>query len=280
MGQLFSQSYLEHVRPTSDSERMRSRIGAFIRDSRFVICYGQIVEKIHRELGVNVRSKGPSYNQADLGFDLEEFFVSGEITRILDAITIIWRVFPDYSKNEWRDFIDRVFTEENVGYRIDGEGIVRYFVDQEFERNRSSSLRCLDDPKFNAVAAEFENAFRKLSDQPPDTKSAVRAIFEAVEILVKWIVDGGKVTRLGPAEVDKYLKPLAGQVYNENKVALDSANQVLNSLSDWINANQMYRHGQKVEEPAPPPLELAVVIVSAGASFLRWLVELDSRKVK
>jgi hypothetical protein len=44
---------------------------------------------------------------------------------------------------------------------------------------------------------------------------------------------------------------------------------------DWIDAAQFYRHEAGQEAPTQPPLMLAVQMVSVGASFMRWLGELD-----
>lgn len=125
------------------------------------------------------------------------------------------------------------------------------------------------------MRAEFESAHEKLSQVPPDTKDAIRAAFEAMEILTKLMVGSKKLKRLGSAEVEKYLKPMVKNAYTDDEVALNAANQFLSGLSDWINAAQIYRHGQEVEEPAEPPVDLAVAMVSTGAAYLRWLVKLD-----
>jgi len=37
----------------------------------------------------------------------------------------------------------------------------------------------------------------------------------------------------------------------------------------------MYRHGQKVEKPSKPPMGLTILVLSSGAAYLRWLVEID-----
>ena len=39
-----------------------------------------------------------------------------------------------------------------------------------------------------------------------------------------------------------------------------------------------FRHGQDVQEPKDPPIEFTVYILSSGASFLRWLVEIDRKR--
>jgi hypothetical protein len=59
--------------------------------------------------------------------------------------------------------------------------------------------------------------------------------------------------------------------------ARNFASLMLNSFADWVNAAHQYRHAEGVEQPAPPPLKLAVLSVSSSAAFLRWLAEVDSR---
>jgi hypothetical protein len=49
---------------------------------------------------------------------------------------------------------------------------------------------------------------------------------------------------------------------------------MLEALKKWINASQAYRHGQEVQDLAEPPQELLVAYLSAGAAFLRWIIEL------
>jgi len=45
---------------------------------------------------------------------------------------------------------------------------------------------------------------------------------------------------------------------------------------DWIEAAHFYRHEPGMEEPAQPPLELAIELVSVGAAFIRRLAGLDA----
>ncbi len=40
---------------------------------------------------------------------------------------------------------------------------------------------------------------------------------------------------------------------------------------------QAYRHGQDTPEPVMPPLPLALALISNGASYLRFLVEVLER---
>jgi hypothetical protein len=63
-----------------------------------------------------------------------------------------------------------------------------------------------------------------------------------------------------------------------DSVALGAAIKLLNAFRDWIDAAHFYRHESGRPEPVQPPLLLVVQMVSVGASFLRWLAELDAIK--
>ena len=81
---------------------------------------------------------------------------------------------------------------------------------------------------------------------------------------------------LGPAEVEKKLRPLAlGGLGGTERDCL-SGN--VTAFKDWVIGAQGYRHGKGTEEPDNPSLSTTVLCVSAGASYLRWLVEIDAVK--
>ena len=273
VGKRFSFLYLERGKPVQDSERFRKRLSMFaiktLEDyqSRFY-------ELTALELGVTIDQK--SYEPY-----FSAFFERSELRDLLDAITLIRHELVRRKRKDladrWVYFVERVFDEENLGYRVDDGGGVHYFIDEEFERSRVAALHCLANPKYAAVAAAFDDAHRNLDEDPADTKGAVRAVFEAMETLAKLMVEGNKISRLGPNAVERHIRPIVQGTYEDERVALDAANQLLTGLSDWINSAQLYRHGQKVKEPAEPPLGLTVAIVSSGATYLRWLVELDQR---
>jgi len=48
------------------------------------------------------------------------------------------------------------------------------------------------------------------------------------------------------------------------------------SFADWVDGMHTYRHAAGMPEPAPPPFDLAVVIIGQGAAHLRWLISLDA----
>ena len=172
-------------------------------------------------------------------------------------------------------FVDRVFREENVGYRIDEEGLVHYFVDEAFERTRLSSIACLDRPEYAATRELVEQSRQFLDSDPMKQKEAIRAVFEAVENLFQILFGEDKIKALGAHEVERHVKPLMEVRYRGNSAALNSGAQVRKSLQDWINAAHIYRHAQRAVDPEDPPMSLALAILSQGHSLLRLLVELN-----
>jgi len=52
---------------------------------------------------------------------------------------------------------------------------------------------------------------------------------------------------------------------------------MLASFKDWVDAAHFYRHEEGSEEPAQPPLQLAIYIVATGTAHLRWLAVLDTQ---
>lgn len=113
-----------------------------------------------------------------------------ELRDILDSITIISNYFEKFGNSsiKWNEFVSKVFRDENLGYRLDKKGGVHFYIDEEFERNRFSTLLMIDKQKYVAVHSAYEDAYRHFDSNPVDTKAAVRSLFESLEILVKQMV--------------------------------------------------------------------------------------------
>lgn len=260
-GQLFSRVYLDRGTPARDSPRFRNRLASYCQDQIHIENRREIGALIRRELGITLQHN----------YYVSGWFLEPALRDVLDTITLVWRHCKQRNQHHvWHAFVQRVMREENIGYRLDDEAGVHYYVDEEFERNRFATLENLSDAQYAAVANLFESAHGYLDDG--DARAAVRSVFDAVEVLSKQMVGGKKITSLGATNVEKHLKPIARQVYTDT--AWDAANQLLNGLADWINSIQPYRHGQK--DPHPP-MDLAIAMVSSGASYLRWLVEIDQQ---
>lgn len=267
-GMRFSQLYLDKGNPVNDSRRMRNRISAMYYDLLSNDSY-KIVQLIHIETGAKVPVGVESYN-------LTYFFENCEIRDLLDSITLISKYLLRTNQQnkavQWMQFISRIFKEENVGYQLDNKGGVHFFIDEEFERNRSAIIAGLSSQP--AVKDAVEKSYSFLDQDIPDTASSIRSIFEALEILYKHIVKAEGKDRLNSTGVLNKLKPLLQQELVQNQITSKANDHMLDSLCDWIEAGHMYRHGQKLQEPSPPPLNYAVLFISQGASYIRYLLPL------
>jgi hypothetical protein len=107
---------------------------------------------------------------------------------------------------------------------------------------------------------------------PPDGKAAVRGVFTPAEGLFRLMTSAGV---LGVSELDKNIRPRIDALFVADIPARTASHRILASFQDWIAACHQYRHEPGTEEPAQPPLSLAIMLVSQGAGFIRWLIQID-----
>jgi uncharacterized protein YqgV (UPF0045/DUF77 family) len=221
---------------------------------------------IARELGIPVGYQTP----------WETYLEGLQLRDVLDLVTVPFRLMRPggtYDTSRWVNTVQRIFTEENVHYRVDDLGGVHFHFDEEFARNRAAAVAVLRSARFANALDAFESGMAELRKAPPDGKRAIRSVFSAVEGVFRLILPNAP--RLGAAELDG-LVPLEQKLYAEDETTRRSSAKMLSSLKDWVDAAHFYRHEEGAEEVAQPPLRLAVYIVSTGASHLRWLAELDT----
>lgn len=262
----YSQLYVERGHPEQDSERARVRLYTFFENNHDNI-YQIVRTHLEAELGIEI----PKYG-------LKKFFISSAIRDLLDTITevaICLRNSRPHSGNthseRWLLNANRIFSEENLAYRIGDDGIVHPYPDAEFEINRASALSALDRSQFAEAQRDFEEAFRHLRNG--EGKQALRMMFPAVETAAK-VLFPGAFARLMPNEVERYLKPRLEQRYTGNEPAKSAGRLLLESFKKWIEAAQPYRHGQEQQALAEPPQDFVIAHLSAGATYLRWMIEL------
>lgn len=267
VGQRFSQVYLSKSEVLRDSLRFRNRLRVLFQDTNDKTSSLDFAKLIEHETGTTVPYGG-------YGRDWRDFWISSDLRDVLDSITIIYfsLVRGGYSHfaKPWHETVSRFFLEENLSYSLDAAGGVHFVVDSQFERDRATTLAGLVGAKYESVRHSFENAFDDLDKSPANTQGAVRSIFDSLENLIKlWFPD--RVSRLGASEVEKFLKPVV--LANRSGADRDSANLLLNSFVQWINAAHQYRHAGGTEHIAPPPIDTTIVFLSTGAAFLRWLID-------
>ncbi|MGR4841509.1 hypothetical protein HLI18_15705 [Rhizobium laguerreae] len=273
-GQRFSQVYLRRADLLPDSPRMRNRVALVIGalgDRDELRSFGQLIES---EQGILV-------GQTVHGFQWPPIIQGMELRDVLDSITTIYNAISHYDnarqEHKRKLFLDncrRVFKEEQVRYRIDDRGGVHFTIDEEFEAVRISTISGLGASRYNGVRSLYEDAFAALDNTPPDGKAALRSAFFAAESLFRLMFSSAH--QLSSSEVQKHLEPLVSKIYANQKPAINLAQKLVASLRDWIDGAHFYRHEPGEEEPAQPPLELAIYMVSEAGGHLRWLAKLDA----
>jgi hypothetical protein len=214
--------------------------------------------------------------------DWVPFIRDCELQDALDFITLgYWHLvdtrrtgFKELKAPErWCVEVQRIFQEENVHYRVDERGGVHFRFDAEFDHNRAVTIASLQGARYRAALKSFEDGMGALAKAPPDGKTAIRNTFDAAEGLFKLMF--ANAPRLTASEASK-LEPLLQRVHATDKAATGAVIKLLSAFKDWIDAAHFYRHEAGLPEPTQPPLTLAVQMVSVGASFIRWLPELDA----
>lgn len=256
----------------SDSARLRTRIGAYAKNklSNYgAACWHALEERLAAD------NNGSYYHTRVAGFFNEADFrdFADGITVIFDAIGENYRKSgSSLSRTEakkWREFCAAAFTEENSSYFVDERAVVRPIIDTEFNNVLISTVAGMEGEKYSAVRHEIENAIEAIQALKLDPKTAIRSIFEAIEIYAK-LEFPRSVRRLNKNAVLQVIKPqiLASEIDAPGR---ETVSHICDALVDWIDACHIYRHGQEVEKPTPPSTKNTVAIVSAGLTHLRWM---------
>ena len=75
--------------------------------------------------------------------------------------------------------------------------------------------------------------------------------------------------------VNERIRPLADRIYRSDAATASTGGRMVSSFADWVQAAHPFRHGQRTEVPIVLPDDLAILLISQGASFIRWLVDFD-----
>jgi hypothetical protein len=255
-GVRFSLFYGQRGEPTEDSDRMRHRIGGAIASDEWL---DNTMFKKHLEQAIGI--------DAPWAESWPPFVKKLALIDVLDLITVVAEYLRERPvgngellAQNWITDINRIFRDENVHYRIEPKGGVRFYIDEAFSQARMSAIAALNGQRYSNALAEFEKGMAALAQAPPDAKGAVRGVFGAAEAVFRLITG---LPRLGGAELAE-LSPILQRLYAQQDTALRSAQKMLASFKDWVDAAHFYRHEEGSEEPAQPPLQLAIYIVGFG----------------
>lgn len=272
IGQRFSQIYLRPPELLPDSERARRRIGHLIAEYMDKDSFGVVLA---RKLGIPV-PHNYSYSSSWPGI-----IAKMELRDFLDSITVLYGSLQNKFQAEKSRILRgrflqgarEIFREENVGYWIDDECGVHLKVDAAFEGERASLILGLESARYNNVRSNVDATFQALDETPADYKRAVRSIFSAAEGLFKLTFK--KPQQMNSGEIQTHLKPAIDRIYASDVYALRCSQKQCESLRDWVDGAHFYRHEAGSAEPSPPPPETAILMVSQGMAYIRWLAFID-----
>ena len=237
---------------------MRRRLQSYLQRV-FDFALDELLEEVEVQSGFDVGN----------AYVMRNFLESAPIFDVLDFITHAYGSMALPQAMAWRDFVESVFRDEHVAYTVDSECGVHPYVDQEFQRNKQSALAVLSAPHFASVEAALSDAFRHMDGPEPETKAAIRSIFEAVEVMAKLIVPSA--ARLNKNLALQQLPQACLKGYVGGATEKKVLEGLFVGLAHWADALQDFRHGQADATPSKPSETLAVYAVSSGCAHLRWL---------
>lgn len=274
-GLYYSNLYLERTPPQVDSRVARERIFAFL--NRFGGSFpSDFIHGFRLKFGDFDAGTGDSWNS------LKRFFLERSQPEVLNGITVIYRAFGEgqYSKfaREWVDHVNEVLHDENILFEVDRRGGVHHKEDREFQQSAEALIVGLGDPSMSSIRGNVQAAYQELNSVNGNTRKAVEGFFHATESLFKQLFGEARVPDLKAAAALPLLKGEITTAYSDDPIAKRASEKVVQGYMDWIDAAHFYRHGQKDENSQAPPRELAVELMSTGASFMRWLLAIRSKR--
>lgn len=276
----FSQIYLARGEPTDDSARFRRRLWAFlnglVNDWKQVM---QLGDRIEVETGATIEKRPPYYY-------LEPHFMSAPVRDVLDSISVVYRhllegdrkrgYFPPYGEaTKWHAHVMVAAAEENLAYRPDTSCVMRFHVDEQFSRERASTLAVLDDPGMANAKASFEQAHKHLDEG--DRHDAIWRVFMTAEALAKEICPQCRL--LGTAMLKDHLKPACMTLLGGDQTEQKVWEGMFDGYSSWIDSLHSYRHAQRGPAPVQPSIELTIHVFATGSAFVRTLAVCLRRKL-
>jgi hypothetical protein len=263
----YSQLYIDQSVPLPDSARARHRLGMLMQAMLSTDEARALGHLLERELGVSA--------EVSYAYDFPTFCAKCAIRDFLDTVTITRTYLGKQgtAATRWVTEARRIFSEERLAYEIDEKSIVHPAVDNEFQKNRQSTVAGLQLPRYANSLAAFERISDELASLPPNGKDAWRAVFTALEGLFRLMFPSA--TQLNAGAVETNLSGLIRKLYSSDPTGLRAANKLLASFKDWVDASHNYRHEPASQEPVQPPIDIAILAISTGTAFLRWLIFLD-----
>ena len=284
-GQRFSLTYLTRDEPDTDSKTMRFRLAKLISQDKYqkrerkqyggsydyVTRTVPLQEIVENEIGVQFRTfvEGKSYPSWPL------FINRLLLKKLLDTVTIVYRGIKSFNRQD--DFIlqvNRIFQEENIAFTVDDEGGVHPVIDGAYAITKQAAILGMNNPRYALSLSRVNEVDTALMASPVNYIQAIRYIFGANENLFKLMFN---TPRLDKRSAISKIESEINRIYAGSPTMQRSSFQILQSFGAWVDAAHHYRHEEGAEEPRQPDEELAIVLISEGLSFVRWLVGIDQK---
>lgn len=288
-GKRYSHVHLTRGVPETDSPKARFRLGKLVEDS----CpsseytrhsrthdYSKSAQNlIERELGIKFGTRSTSGTLVE---SWEWYFDRISTVEMLDTISVVAKSLRRSSTKSDRQVrfvkgVARILAEENLAYEVDDLGGVHPLIDAAFSASKQSAISGLAGARYQATADCIENMDSFLLQDPPDYIGAIRQIFGSCENLFKLMYG---VPRLDARSAAEKLGKDQQTMYAGHPTLQSVSSKTLEGFKNWINAAHFYRHEQGIEEPSQPAEEVAVLLISQGLSYVRWLAHLDRKTLK
>jgi hypothetical protein len=279
LGQRFSFVYTVRGRPAADSKKARFRIAKLAHE----LCPEPKFSRNGRTFDFAKAAKNHLENELGLIFDTwfngvrytswQQFFDKITLEEFLDSITILAGHLGGTGRSaEYLRGVTRILEQENLAYRIDSKGGVHPLIDAAFSGVQQLAVGGLEGLRYSATAALVSSIDGALLSSPPDYKDAIRCTFGACENLFKLMYN---VPRLDARTAGDKIGQDQQRLYSGRKALSGASAKMVESFKGWIDAAHFYRHEEGVEEPQQPSEEVAILMISQGLGYVRWLAMLD-----
>ncbi|OEO28990.1 hypothetical protein VW23_027485 [Devosia insulae DS-56] len=183
------------------------------------------------------------------------------------------------SKRDYIQSMQELFKSTRLNWEMDDHGGIHPLRDTAYAAQRASVIAGLSEPRFANAAAAMARFVDAYDSAKPDNKLAINHVFDAAEALFKLRYQPTPPDRLTTGTAGQYLgkdfpRPKA---QHEDESHLKRANSAMVAgFAGWVEACQQYRHElRQPDSDEQPPNELTELLVSAGMSYVRWLVRID-----
>jgi hypothetical protein len=288
-GQRFSLLYMQKGKPLPDSETMRFRLAKlmerdenkeqlrrtnqFSRNTTYHYSDAKLRTAIEEEIGI------PTTVNIDGNIDKSwrSLYKRMDIKHVLDSVPVLSKVMGSYGKGgTFIEDVRRIFNEENLAFEFDDLGGAHPIIDALYRTSAVATLRGLEGHKYAASKIDVESIDGYLMATPPDYRQGIRRIFSALENVFKMMYDDTHQLNAKFAK-DRLGKEVQALYASQDTVSIASQKNIA-AFAEWINSAHFYRHEQGKPEPNQPAEELAILMISEGLAFLRWLIAIDQKR--